>query len=180
MITAPWSFSMTLSDTATSITLLGVHPVGHYVRNHRHLRRLPAAGLPQRRHHALLVRRTGHRFLPRNQSDSGRDGLRRPLGTGDRMGQRPGPYPGGFGHRHHLVGRYGYRRTVHEPAPGLHIGRPLEFPVRQHRNGHPHRCPGARRSDARGNCRHAPLAASGHVRRASTATSPAARESRPG
>lgn len=25
-------------------------------------------------------------------------------------------YPGGFGHRHHLVGRYGYRRTVHEPG----------------------------------------------------------------
>lgn len=29
---------------------------------------------------------------------------------------------GRIGHRHHLVGRYGHRRTVHEPAPGLHTG----------------------------------------------------------
>ena len=125
---------------------------------------MPPDGFPRRRHHAFLVRRTGHRVLPRHRPDRRGDDLRRTLGAGHRMGRQQGPHPRRFGHRHHLVGGHGRRRALHEPAAGLHVGRSLRIPVRQHRHRDTRRRRGADRSDAVHHRRSAAMAAAGDVR----------------
>ena len=143
----------------------GLHSFGHRLRDHGHLRRLSPHGLSGGRHHPCVVRRAGHRLLSGTESHCRSARLRRSLGARHRMGGQPRPHPRGFGHRHHLVGRHGARRTLHEPASGLHVGRSGRIPLRQHRDGLGRRRRGAGRAHGARRRRRRAVAASGNVRR---------------
>ena len=135
-------------------------PLGHNVRRRRHLRRMPEDGFPRGRHHARVVRRAGHRLLSGTESHCRAMVFAVLFGARHRMGGQPRPHPRGFGHRHHLVGRHGRRRALHEPQAGLHLRRPLGLPLRQHRHRDARRRRGARHPDR------------GHHRRGSAVAAP--------